>query len=459
MPNISPYQSKARAARGLARPGVLIGLACLTPVVVLAWQAAVAGPPGPRGADLDRMTQVAADAEVAARAFGRQHTPSPVIFPDQHIPIRFSHEVHVALVECKDCHGMVSQSVRGKDVNLPREEACLDCHDAKAAAEGKATDPPASCDTCHPGFVPEWLPGADFSDTSQVKVHPPSWSFPEPNLKFNHKIHVDKGVGCGVCHQGVDKVGVATRDNALPLMGTCLTCHDGKEAADDCKTCHLLESHGAAASGGGRGGRMQTKFDAGTLEPAGWYFMDAHDDDWLQNHRQVAVLGDGKCENCHSEKYCLDCHNGISKPLKIHPNDWISQHPTIAKKNEPECGSCHRSQTFCVDCHQATRVAWEDPNRPSERVTFHPEGWVEGNGVRGANHHAFQAQRNIRACASCHTEATCVSCHSAMAGSRAIDPHPPGWSRSRDCERMRDKNERVCYKCHTPTDQAMRCGF
>ena len=41
----------------------------------------------------------------------------------------------------------------------------------------------------------------------------------------------------------------------------------------------------------------------------------------------------------------------------------------------------------------------------------------------------------------------------------AVSPHPPGWAGSNDCVRMRNKNERVCYKCHENTSQAMRCGL
>jgi len=432
-------------SRGLANPSSLVLVMATVLIAVVAWQAADAAP-GPQKPQVDPMTVEASDLKL--EGFGRKHVPSSVIFPDQTIPLRFSHQIHLDLLECKDCHSMVNGSVRAKDVNLPPESTCLDCHDVKSWAEGKNKGPPAKCDTCHPGFTPEWLPGADFTDTHQVKVFPPQIVIPEPNIKFNHKLHVDKGAACTTCHQDLDKVGIATRDNALPVMGTCISCHDGKKAPDQCRECHLTEPNG----------KLDTTLGNAKLEPAGWYFMDAHDDDWLQNHRHVAVLGDGKCEACHTEKDCIDCHNGVKKPLRIHPNNWVLQHASIAKKNEPECGSCHRSQTFCVDCHQATKVVFEQPNTLNAQIRFHPDGWEEGNGVRGPNHHSFQAERNIRACASCHTEQTCIACHSSKSV-LAVNPHPPGWSASNDCVRMRNKNERVCYKCHDERAQAMRCGL
>ena len=236
----------------------------------------------------------------------------------------------------------------------------------------------------------------------------------------------------------MSNVALATRENALPVMGTCLSCHDGKQASSECKTCHLTVPDG----------RIDTKLLGQMLEPAGWYFDDAHGPGWLEDHRVAASLGDGYCANCHTQKECVDCHNGVTKPLKVHPNNWILQHPIAARKNVPDCQSCHRSQTFCVDCHQATKVVVEQPNRPPEQVSFHGDldRWVGVKGERTAGHHSFEAQRNIRACASCHTEESCMKCH-AVTGLN-VNPHPPGFVGSGACSRMASKNPRACIKCH-----------
>lgn len=366
---------------------------------------------------------------------GRRHTPSPLIIPDQSIPLRFAHDVHLGIkLVCSDCHASVRQSLRASDVNLPTEAQCLDCHDI----EDPKASPPASCATCHPGFVPEWLPGADRSDTAQVVAHPPAVRLPPPNIKFNHKIHLDRGTSCATCHGDMGRVALATRDNALPLMGTCLGCHDGKQASSECKTCHLTVPDG----------RIDTRLLGQLLEPAGWYFDDAHGPGWIEGHRVAAAVGEAHCANCHTSKDCIDCHSGVSKPLAVHPNNWIIQHPIAARKNVPDCQSCHRTQTFCVDCHQATRVVVEQPNRPPEQVSFHGDlaRWVGTKGARSAGHHSFEAQRNIRACASCHTEASCMRCH-AVTG-LSVNPHPPGFVGSGACARMAAKNPRACVKCH-----------
>jgi hypothetical protein len=98
--------------------------------------------------------------------------------------------------------------------------------------------------------------------------------------------------------------------------------------------------------------------------------------------------------------------------------------------------------------------------------SFHPPGWVEYDAssgqllaVRGPNHHAFAAQRNLSACVSCHRESTCVGCHgrpSSPAGGLGFNPHGPAFARR--CGALRDHNLRVCLRCHVPDDPLVsRC--
>ena len=50
---------------------------------------------------------------------------------------------------------------------------------------------------------------------------------PDPNLKFNHKQHLDKQIPCSSCHGDLSKVDLATRAQ-LPTMAQCLGCHDNR---------------------------------------------------------------------------------------------------------------------------------------------------------------------------------------------------------------------------------------
>ncbi|MGB0589534.1 MAG: cytochrome c3 family protein [Myxococcota bacterium] len=411
------------------------------------------------GSPDDPLTWAGQDA-LRSKNVGRQHTPSREIFPDQTLPFRFSHRIHVAEdLDCTDCHDSATTSVRSKDVVLPIEETCFDCHDVNdGMMEPDESDPPAACTICHPGYIPEFPEGFDaFDETHHARVAPARIVIPEPHLKFNHKVHIDKGFQCTECHGDMADVDLATRENALPTMGKCLECHDGQQAPDECRTCHLTLPDG----------RIDTMASGVPLKPAGWYMADAHDESFLKDHRMAAQMNDGYCENCHKPKFCLDCHNGVQKPLKYHPNNWTLQHPIAARKNSPDCNSCHRIQTFCVNCHQQTQVSWESNVAGVGReawsangtmgVDYHPEGWVYPG--RGPDHHARHAQRNIRACASCHTEQTCLECHSLNGsfGPAAISPHPPGFANSTLCRGMAKRNHRACVKCHTQGSPNMNC--
>jgi c(7)-type cytochrome triheme protein len=392
---------------------------------------------------------------------GRKFLPSPVIFPDQSIPLRFFHDKHLAQdIDCETCHEAANESMSSADVLVPQgfegEEICTNCHDF---SEGAQADPPSDCATCHTdSYKPDYPPGGGPDDWQKVKNRPAGVEIPRPFIKMNHKVHVDKGIKCSTCHGDLSKVQVATRENALPVMDTCLECHNGVNAPKECRTCHLTKPDG----------RIQTDLPTGTLKPQGRYFGDTHDDNYLQTHAISAKGDDAHCANCHARKFCLDCHNGVAKPFKIHPNNWSLLHPLAARRNTPNCSSCHRSQNFCIQCHKRMKVVHttEYPSAKQGQAWnktklggFHPPGWVgtvQNDSSRGPNHHSFHAQRNIRACASCHTEKSCTSCHGSTGIGANINPHPIGFRTSNRCKAMRASNIRMCTKCHgAATPQCM----
>jgi hypothetical protein len=444
---------------GLARNLLTLGLLGAAVAFVYAQDASTK-----KVAKVDPMTQDGQNALEEAK-LGRQHQPSELIFPKQNLTVRFSHQVHMkedlTCVECHDGDTMggpgIVKSIRSSDLNLPIEETCFNCHDVEDGAEA---DPPAACSTCHPGYEPEFPEGVDRTETKKAKTFPVQTTIPNPHLKMNHKAHIELGIACTTCHGTMKEVDLATVANSLPTMGECVACHDGKTheftkkgkkvevvAPSDCATCHMTNPDG----------RVKTDLPGGHLAPKGWYFGDAHDEQWLKNHANVSKADDTACQNCHEPKYCLDCHNGVTKPLKIHPNDWILTHAVAARKSNPDCNSCHKSQSFCVDCHTSMGVGGDDGiyGRTSKKLKFHPEGWAYDR--TSTDHHSWQAQRNIRACASCHTEASCLQCHaSGNVGGYGFNPHPPGFKGS-NCRRMKQMNPRVCVKCHLPDSAQYRC--
>ncbi len=378
---------------------------------------------------------------------------SSIIFPKQDIPLKFSHKRHLARspLACTFCHARAADSVSSVDNLLPTETDCATCHAIdrdnhdKKVAKGKA---PARCTTCHTKVDPA---------TGFV----PRINLPVPNIKFSHKAHVSRNIACKTCHGDMTKVDLATRKH-LPKMALCLTCHNGKKAPNRCTTCHL-----AAA-----GGFMQTKFNNGTLQPSGGLRGAGHDATFGVSHRAAAQNGSKFCQNCHRKSFCVDCHNGVRKPIRFHGNDYVSLHVIDAKRNNPNCSSCHRVQSFCVGCHSRSGVAADGrgseflgPSSGDLTRRFHPSGWVVFNngqartGARGLNHHAFEAQRNIKQCAACHREEFCQKCHSAQRGSIArINPHPRNWRNSRRCKSLLARAGRMCLRCHTNVREA-RCDY
>lgn len=378
--------------------------------------------------------------------------PSPVIFPPESIAIRFNHRRHVKdlNLSCVACHQKVPESRRSSDRLLPEPAACDRCHASDHRDLSRVLAAPdqliAQCGFCHLGYRSE--------QGNRVR----RTVLREPNLVFSHRAHAERNIGCAQCHGAVQRLELATRDQ-LPRMRGCFSCHARAgaargEASGECATCHLTE-----------GSRLQTQLGSEKLLPPRWLNDAQHDADFLIRHRTVAANDSRFCANCHSEKFCADCHDGRVRPRQVHPNDFLSMHPVAARGDRPRCSSCHQKQTFCLTCHQRSGVAEVSPlGAIGERGRFHPPRRVWTDLPRTAAHHAWEAQRNLNACISCHVERDCASCHatSAVRGvggglpadmGRGLDPHPLGF-RAR-CRGALRKNARPCLVCHDPADSKL----
>jgi hypothetical protein len=385
---------------------------------------------------------------VATLAHGAQPR-SEIIYPAQKVPLKFSHARHLKhKIECDFCHEKAPGSRLASDDLIPTEEVCSTCHPIDHEHKRPKATP---CATCHV------MTGAG-DEVARVEI-------PPPNLRFDHKAHVDKSIACTRCHGELDQVELATRME-LPTMAQCLQCHNsrrgGLNAPSRCATCHATRPDGT----------VETVYAQGVLRPSGRQWGDAHTLDFRVHHAQVARDEEKYCLSCHRQDFCLSCHNGVVKPLDFHGNDYIDRHAIDARKDNPTCNACHRAQTFCLGCHERLKVVdlstWKDGAfQPVGPRTFHPEGWAAPTAAGQPNHHAWQAQRNIRTCVSCHRQETCLQCHSSRTGPNQlgqgpngkmqVNPHPAGWIGSQRCESLRDRNPRVCLQCHGDTDPHLRC--
>ena len=341
--------------------------------------------------------------------FGRQ-----VVYPAGFSNLVFSHEKHKTQ-DCTACHSYASQSTQSGDRLLPSEATCAECH------SGKVRKNPTDlgddrCLFCH-------------KDWDSTGKHLPSRVREiQPNLVFNHKVHVGRMIACRSCHQGLDD----DRPDHLPSEALCLACHQSNSSGFRCSTCHPAEPSGM----------LQTTFGERRLMPTRGPLN--HLDQWTRRHVRESRTDRRRCDTCHTPSSCDRCHDGVLKPLAIHPPNYVALHPIEARKNQPNCQSCHRYSSFCVQCHQRMGVAPDLTTQP-ERVQYHPTGWAECSRV--ANHHSYQAKRNLAACVSCHKEESCLKCHrsgSACGGRFNIHGHMS----NKQLSRMQKKNPRTCKKCH-----------
>ncbi|MBX7151085.1 cytochrome c3 family protein [bacterium] len=296
--------------------------------------------------------------------------------------IKFSHAYHKTEVgaECAQCHSGVEKSTKSTDNNLGLMEDCYACHDKKK------TD----CSVCH---MEKSEPYSAFAN-------------PKRELVFSHKQHIDAGSKCEDCHTNVGEKGYVNT-SFLPTMESCMGCHNGVKASNDCQTCHT---------------------DIRFIKPAD------HVGDFMRTHKQiVATQGDVNCVMCHSSETCEECHEGgnlekfkkhndftTSKGAsgvngnnsmilqRSHSLDYLFTHRFDAKAKTSDCQSCHETETFCVQCHT------QNP-KVSKPAGHDAAGFVNFTAGSGGGLHASLAKKDMENCVSCHEletgDVTCLQCH------------------------------------------------
>jgi hypothetical protein len=358
-----------------------------------------------------------------------------LLYPRPSAQLRFDHKKHAQL-PCARCHGKVEQSVSANDRHVPPERACIGCHGDKTRKKselGKRLLVDAKraekCAYCHTGY--------------RGGSAPARLSLPKARVRFPHRLHLSKGVACKSCHR-FDKPG-----REMPSMKRCTSCHKKQKASLRCSSCHLTQ----------KDGRLVTTFGSRKLRPGPALAHIAHPAGFKTKHKVAARQHQKLCQSCHQKKQCMRCHMGRFKPMRFHRGDYITSHSTDARLNKPRCSSCHRSQTFCLSCHQRSGVSRSSKRggfRPSTGLSFHPPGFASFK--VGPRHHSFAARRNMRSCSSCHTEKSCIRCHSTTAKrGGGFSPHGRGFKNSAKCRSLRARNPRACRKCHVGGDPKAIC--
>ena len=357
-------------------------------------------------------------------------------------------------VPCTTCHAAAPMSDTAKDSLLPAPTTCDGCHgtdhsNPNAVLPGSGTR--GACAFCHLGYAP-----SDGNLVAPIDI-------PRPNLIFTHRKHLAQGFKCAQCHGEVGQLELATRDQ-LPRMEGCFGCHQQPDSAgahaakSTCTTCHLRELgegqlHPASESLRSSGGRIRTVFTTGVLKPPQWLHDAQHTPDWIQRHREVAASDSQFCANCHTEDYCTNCHDGRVRPRDIHPADFISMHPIEARMATQKCTACHQEQSFCLTCHMRLGITMSGPQGVREAGRFHPPKSLWSDAPVTPAHHGFEAERNLNACVSCHTERDCVTCHGGAGIGAGFNPHRAGFQAT--CTAQFRRNPRPCLVCHEPQESVL----
>jgi hypothetical protein len=355
--------------------------------------------------------------------------------------IKFSHQFHKELAECKDCHKAVTQSTSLKDRLMPNHENCSECHDV---------DDSQQCGTCHYDDVYEPL----IQNTS--------------DLLFNHKFHLDdQKLKCEDCHKnfgGIDYGAELTSPD--PLMKDCYSCHNGQTVASNaCESCHISTAD---------------------LKP-----QSHRNTSFITSHKFASREFDADCIMCHnnSTNSCQECHDATTaiteentadnfyapyapspsidgpkqqRITRVHELNYRFIHGIDAKGKTVECQSCHQLETFCANCHQSE--GGDFALSGIEPVShFKPNFTTFGVGS-GGGEHAVLARRDIESCISCHdaqgADPACMNCHLDNDGIKGTNPrtHPANFMRDEHGD-WHDNQGSICFNCHTVNLATAQAGI
>jgi cytochrome c7-like protein/class III cytochrome C family protein len=139
--------------------------------------------------------------------------------PEQ--PIPYSHKTHLALgLQCQMCH---TNPDPGTLMTFPATRTCMTCHATVAK------DKPAIVKL------------AQFSKSGQtipwVRVYQVT-----PGITWTHRKHLQAGAQCATCHGDVSQLDVMAQITSVTSMGSCLGCHEARNAPTLCITCHAWPS-------------------------------------------------------------------------------------------------------------------------------------------------------------------------------------------------------------------------
>ncbi|SNB45738.1 cytochrome c3 family protein [Geobacter sp. DSM 9736] len=155
--------------------------------------------------------------------------PKEIVFKAKGITkATFSHDLHLGMYACKDCHtGIFPYKAGAKHfsmADMAKGKSCGSCHNGNDAFTSNG-----DCDKCHKNFKPRDI----------------TYKTDMGEAKFSHDVHLSM-FKCVDCHtkrfpyrSGVKHFTMGDMENGQ----SCGGCHDGKDAftvKDNCNKCHKI---------------------------------------------------------------------------------------------------------------------------------------------------------------------------------------------------------------------------
>lgn len=132
-------------------------------------------------------------------------------------PLPFSHKQHTELgLACLVCHTNPEPASR---MTFPATQTCMACHIAIAS------DTPA-------------IESLHAFSTSGNEIPWERVYAVTPGVTWSHKPHLAAGAQCETCHGDIGQAEVVSESTSVLAMATCISCHQARDAATECVTCH-----------------------------------------------------------------------------------------------------------------------------------------------------------------------------------------------------------------------------
>lgn len=325
------------------------------------------------------------DAFATSGDCGTCHTTRDVLYSTKGAGnILFSHEVHVDMFGCKECHYGIIKSGPKKPTTMAQMEkgaTCGVCHNG-----GVAFSVADDCSSCHPTkeitFKTETAGDTLFSHDVHTGMYSCSDCHsdifaPKTDNTPVSMGQMEEGKSCGACHNGDDAFSVAedcsschpTREITFKTetAGTVLFSHDVHTSMVSCSDCHLDVFGHSTGNAPVSMSQMEEGKSCGACHNGDDAFSVAENCSTCHPTRDITFKTTGAgnisfSHDIHTDMYgCPDCHTDVFQ-LKS-GNTPVSM---AQMESGISCGSCHNGDDAfsvaedCASCHPTRDITFKE---------------------------------------------------------------------------------------------------